>query len=117
MKINCLLVAIAIIFGLAACDGVEGRKEKYLEQAQQSFATEDYDKARINYKNVLKIDPKDLDGLIGYAETLEKLQDWRGAVGKYRAVLELEPDHTKAKVKLGQLYLMANESEDRKSVV
>ena len=94
---------------LSACDGQESRKQKYLNEAEQSFQARDYDKARINYKNVLKIDPKDVDGLMGFAHTLEKLADWRGAVGRYRAVLEIEPENEAAKVKLGQLYLMANE--------
>ncbi|HAG94207.1 MAG: hypothetical protein CMK83_15105 [Pseudomonadales bacterium] len=102
---------IILLFGvtLSGCDGQESRKQKYLTEAEQSFLEQDYEKARINYKNVLKIDPKDVNGLMGFARTLEKLADWRGAVGRYRAVLEIEPDNVEAKVKLGQLYLMANE--------
>ncbi|WP_290577301.1 tetratricopeptide repeat protein [Ketobacter sp.] len=111
MKFKNTFVMLLVALTLVACDGVEGRKQKYLDQAQQSFAEKDYDKARVNYKNVLKIDPKSIEGLIGYAETLEKMADWRGAVGKYRAVIEIEPDNAKAKVKLGQLYLLANEAQ------
>ncbi|MCG8672702.1 MAG: tetratricopeptide repeat protein [Pseudomonadales bacterium] len=106
-----MLLVSFLVATLNGCDGVEGRKHKYMEQAEISFAAEDYEKARIGYKNVLKIDPKDIPALLGFAKTLEKLQEWRGAVGKYRAVIELQPENIEAKIKLGQLYLLANEME------
>ncbi|MCG8313115.1 MAG: tetratricopeptide repeat protein, partial [Pseudomonadales bacterium] len=111
MKFQIFIVISLLVSILSACDGAEGRKQKYMEQATSSFSDADYEKARVGYQNVLKIDPKDVPALLGFAETLEKLQDWRGAVGRYRAVLELQPDNVKAKIKLGQLYLLANEVE------
>lgn len=105
-----ILVAL-LSAGLVACGGAEGRKQKYLEQAESSFAGQDYEKARISYKNVLQIDPKDVKGREGYAKTLEKLKDWRGAVGQYRGIIEDDPKNTGAKIKLGQLYLLAKASD------
>ncbi len=102
---------LALVFllsaAMAACGGAEGRKQKYLDQADASFQKQDFEKARINYKNVLQIDPKDAKGREGYARTLEKLKDWRGAVGQYRAIVEDDPKNLPAKIKLGQLYLLA----------
>ncbi len=111
MKLHLLILSALLAVVLTGCDGVEGRKQKYMEQAQQSFSEKDYEKARVGYKNVLKIDPKDVPALMGYAETLEKLQEWRGAVARYRAVIELQPENVNARIKLGQLYLLANEVE------
>jgi tetratricopeptide (TPR) repeat protein len=105
------LLAAAALSTLVACDGAEGRKEKYLQQAEASFQAGDYEKARINFKNVLQIDPKDLKGREGIARTMEKLQDWRGAVAQYRAIVEEDPANVNAKVKLGQLYLLAKASD------
>lgn len=106
-----LLLVVLLSAGMAACGGAEGRKQKYLDQADASFAKQDYEKARINYKNVLQIDPKDVKGREGYARTLERLKDWRGAVGQYRAIIEDDPNNNAAKVKLGQLYLLAKASD------
>lgn len=105
------LVAAAALSVLVACDGAEGRKQKYLQQAESSFAQGDYEKARINFKNVLQIDPKDMQGREGIARTLEKLQDWRGAVAQYRGIVEDDPASTAARIKLGQLYLLAKASD------
>src|SRR3990167_5185149 len=105
------VLVVLLSAAIAACGGAEGRKQKYLDQADASFAKQDYEKARINYKNVLQIDPKDVKGREGYARTLERLKDWRGAVGQYRAIIEDDPNNNAAKVKLGQLYLLAKASD------
>lgn len=109
-----MIMALTVLIGLSglvACGGVEGRKQKYLEQAEASFQKGDFEKARINFKNVLQIDPKDIKGREGFARTLEKLQDWRGAVAQYRAIVEENPANSEAKIKLGQLYLLAKASD------
>src|SRR3990167_5974250 len=106
-----LLLVVLLSAGMAACGGAEGRKQKYLDQADASFAKQDYEKARTNYKNVLQIDPKDVKGREGFARTLERLKDWRGAVGQYRAIIEEDPKNNAAKIKLGQLYLLAKASD------
>lgn len=105
------LLILLLLAGLSACGGAEGRKQKYLEQANASFEKQDYEKARINFKNVLQIDPKDMAGREGYARTLEKLKDWRGAVSLYRSIVEDDPANLGAKVKLGQLYLLAKATD------
>lgn len=97
---------------LISCEGAEGRKDKYLEQAAESFAKKDWEKARIGYQNVLQIDPQDIQGSLGIAKTLEKLQDWRGAASRYRYVLEVEPENIEANLGLGKLLFAAQASDD-----
>ena len=108
MNVKVLFLTVLFCF-LAACDGMEERKQKYLSMAQESFDKKNYEKASVDYKNVLKIDPKDVDALLGFAATLEKLKDYRGAVSRYRAVIELDPTNNQAKNKLGQMLLLANQ--------
>lgn len=92
---------------LSACDGVEERKAKYFSQAEESFVSEDYDKAKLGYKNVIQIDPKDIDARLGLAKVLVAEQNWRGAAGQYQGVLEVDPNHSGAAIELGKLYLLA----------
>lgn len=104
-RIAVLTLSTALM--LSACDGVEERKAKYFNQAEESFVAEDYDKAKLGYKNVIQIDPKDIDARLGLAKVMVAEQNWRGAAGQYQGVLEVDPQHTGAAIELGKLYLLA----------
>jgi len=106
-----VLVFIALTVVLSACDGVEGRKSKYMVQGDQYFDVKDYEKARVSYKNVLQIDPKDIEASARYGETLGKLQEWSKAAAQYRRTLELDPDNNKTTTLLAHLYLLAREPD------
>ena len=110
LLVTTIFALVALI--LAGCEGAEGRKDKYMEQAQASFADADYEKAKVSYKNVLQIDPRDLAGNLGLAETLEKMQDWRGAASRYRYALELDPENISAKLRLGRLLFAAQAPQE-----
>ncbi|MEM7540198.1 MAG: tetratricopeptide repeat protein [Pseudomonadota bacterium] len=92
---------------LIACGGAEDRKSAYLEKGRALVAEENYEKARLEFQNVLQIDPKDIEARFELAKTLEKLQNWQGSAGHYQAVLNEIPDHEGALLRLGELYLVA----------
>ena len=48
---------------LIACGGKEERKAKYLERGKAYFEEQNFDKARVEFKNVLQIDPKTAERL------------------------------------------------------
>ncbi len=98
-----LIILIAL---LTACGGADDRKSAYRDKADEFFASGNYEKARLEYKNVLQIDPKDADAHYQLAQVMEKLQDWRAAAAQYAAVLEIDERHTAARVRLGQFYLL-----------
>jgi tetratricopeptide (TPR) repeat protein len=107
-KLAPLLLAVM----LAACGGAEDRKAAYMEQGRALYDAGDYDKARLDFKNVLQIDPKDIPSRFMLAQTLEKLQDWRGAAGHYLGVIEADPTHREALSKMGQIYLLGRNTEE-----
>lgn len=91
----------------AGCGGAETRKEKYLEKGRTYFEQKNYDKAIIEIKNALQIDPKFAEAyyLLGVAE--EARQNWQQAFGSFAKAIELDPNHLNARIHLGRLYLMA----------
>ena len=67
------LLIIALTVGLlSACGGKEERKAKYLEKGKSYLAEKNYDKAKIEFKNVLQIDPKDANGYLFLGQIEEK---------------------------------------------
>lgn len=102
-----LATALAVCLLLAACGGAEDRKTAYMNKGQALFDEGNYEKARLEYQNVLQIDPKDLEARYALAQTLEKLENWRGAAGHYLAIIGEQADHREANLRMGRLYLLS----------
>jgi len=101
-----LLLNIALITVLTACGGAEERKSVYMEKALSSIEAGDFDKARIELKNVLQIAPKDGEALYLLGSVYEQQNDYRKAFSHYRKAEELNPELLKNQAKLGRFYLL-----------
>ena len=100
-----------LVSALLACGGAEDRKAKYFERGKSLFEQGNYVKAELEFKNVLQIDPKDIEALYMLGRVAEKQQEWRDAFGAYSGVLELDPDHVPALVARGHLYRLSGSSD------
>ena len=68
-----VLKAIALVLAatlLGACGGKEERKARYLERGKAYFEEQNFDKARVEFRNVLQIDPKTAEAYLYLAEFL-----------------------------------------------
>ena len=101
-----LLITIITVIALASCGGAEERKSVHLEKAKLSMKIGDLDKARIELKNVLQIDPKDAQAyfLLGNVHELQK--KYRKAFENYLNAERLDPDNLEAHAKIGRFYLL-----------
>lgn len=113
MKIVALFVAAVIVSG---CGGAEQRKAKYLSKGKDYIEQQNYDKALVELKNVLQIDPKQAEAyyLIGQVE--EKKKNFGKAFGNYAKAVELKPDYLDAKVKLGLFNLLGGNVEEASKI-
>ncbi len=103
-SIKLSLLSAVMVTGLAACGGVDERKADHAEKAHEFFESGNFEKARLEFKNVVYIDPKDTEGHYWLARTHEKLGDIRPALGEYLNVLKLDPENLQAKARIGFLY-------------
>lgn len=104
----CLSVSLLAVAG---CDGTEEREIKYLNKAQAYFDEDNFDKMQVELKNVLQINPKNVEARYLMALAAEKDQDWRKMFGNLSAVVEAKPDHYAAQLKLGKLMLFSKEND------
>lgn len=99
-------ISAAFIVSLVACGGAEERKIKYLEKGKAYLEEKNYEKAKIEFKNVLQIDPKYAEAHFYMGQLQENKKELGKAVGNYKKAIELNPDHTLAKVKLAKIYVV-----------
>ncbi|MCU7944118.1 MAG: tetratricopeptide repeat protein [Candidatus Thiodiazotropha sp. (ex Cardiolucina cf. quadrata)] len=70
-----------------------------------------YTKARLEFKNVLQIDPKDANAYYMFGRIEEKDENWTKAYALYLRATELDPIHVDAQVHLGTIFALAGENE------
>ncbi len=99
---------LALVISLVACGGAEERKVKYLEKGKTYLAEKNYDKARVEIKNVLQIDPKFAEAYFIMGKLEEANKELGKALGNYRKAVELDPQYVEAKIKLAKIYVVAN---------
>jgi tetratricopeptide (TPR) repeat protein len=105
-----LVAGLAVL--LVACGGAEDRKARHMERGDAYFAEANYEKARVEYKNVLQVDPKDVRARFGLGQVHERLGQWREALGQYQAVVEQDAANIEARLALGRIFL-AGKAPDR----
>ncbi|MFK5891828.1 MAG: tetratricopeptide repeat protein [Pseudomonadota bacterium] len=106
-----LTVASILVVSLVACGGAEERKAKYLEKGRVYLEDKNYSKARIEFKNVLQIDPKYSEAYFYLGQINEKNKELAKALADYKKAIELNPKYSEAKVKLSKIYVIAGTDE------
>lgn len=101
-----LLVTALAALMLVGCGGAEERKAKYLERGKAYMAEENWDKARVEIKNVLQIDPKSAEAFYLIGQVEEKQQEWAKAFANYSRAVGLDPELIDARSRLAQFYMM-----------
>jgi len=113
MKLYKLLLLTLFAYTLISCGGAEERKAVYLEKAKSSFASGNFDKARIELKNVLQIDPKDGEAYHQLGKVFEQQKEYRKAYGNYLKAEELKPELLENHARLGRFYLLLMNDFDK----
>jgi tetratricopeptide (TPR) repeat protein len=113
--IRLALICLAAMV-LLSCGGAEERKAKYMERAKTFLAENNYDKARVELKNVLQIDPKYAEAYFLMGQINEKKQEMREAFAAYSKAVELDPGQEQAREKLARFYLMSGAPDKAKEM-
>ncbi|GAB4556518.1 MAG: PEP-CTERM system TPR-repeat protein PrsT [Rhizobacter sp.] len=115
MKLTHSLRTVAVCSAIAllgACSSKADRIESGLEKGAEYVRTADWDKANVEMRNVLQIDPKNAQAFYLAGQISEAKGEIQRAFGSYSKAVELKPEHIDAKVGLARLYLLAARLDD-----
>lgn len=105
------LALLSIVLSNTGCDGAEQRQQKYMEKAQEHYSTNNTDKARIEVKNVLQINPKNSDARLLLAQIHKDQAEYKQAFGIYNGILEDDPQNIQARLELAKIYFAGGQDQ------
>ncbi len=111
------LVGLVLALVLGGCLDKESRKAHYLSEGERLLEQGDVERAKVAFKNVLQIDPKDARGHLGIAKVFEREGRVPEMVGHLRAAVEEAPDLLEPRLKLARIYLASRLIEEAEKLV
>jgi len=99
------LAAFVLATLLVACGGAEARKSGYVAKGRQYLATHNFEKARLEFRNALQLDPNDAEASFLAAEAADRLGNVREAAQLYEAAIQANGKHLGARAQLARLYV------------
>lgn len=103
-----LFTTLILALALVGCASPEEKAKSYYEKGL-SLLESDPAKAKLEFQNALQMKNDMTDALYGLALVAEKQSDWKACFALLNQVLDTQPKHAEAIVKMAQLYLAAGE--------
>jgi cellulose synthase operon protein C len=97
----CLLLGLAV--GLAACQSSEDRAEGHYQNALRLIEEGDFDRARVEFRNVFQNNGQHREARARYAQLLRETGDVQGAYSQYLRLVEQFPEDAPARIALAQM--------------
>jgi len=109
-KLKFVVVLIVTMMGLGACGSAKDSAAGYIDSGKELLADGKAEKARLEFKNALQIDPKAAEAYYQLALLDEKAKKWKAMFANLTRVEALDPKHYEAILKLGQLYVLSGDT-------
>jgi tetratricopeptide (TPR) repeat protein len=111
----CCAIIAAVLF--ISCGGPEQRKMKFFNKGNAFYEKGDYVRARLEFKNVLQIDPKFARAYHRLGECEIKLKNVKQAFAYMNKAVEYDPQLWEAQLILAQMLFLAGQTDEAKKRV
>ncbi len=102
----CILV---FVFALTACSGPEARRDEFYKSSLELFEQQRYPEAKVQARNVLKVDKKFPKGYVLLGKINYELKLWRDSLNNFSRALEMEPTNLDALLGQARIYLLVGD--------
>ncbi|GAB5467591.1 MAG: hypothetical protein Kilf2KO_06210 [Rhodospirillales bacterium] len=114
-KVRSKLLASSALVGLlvlAGCDSVEDRVDDHYERGLELLAEGAPAKAGVEFRSALQLNENFVPARFELSKILEADGDRRALVGQLLKIVEIQPEHEDARVKLAEVMLMAGQLDE-----
>ena len=101
-----LLLVIVLSCTLGGCGGAQSRYASHMKRGQAYFDQGDFNKANVEFRNALQIEPKDAAARLADGRALVRLERPREAWGAFQAVVDSDANNVEARTELARLFIM-----------
>lgn len=112
-----VFVVAAMLILLGSCSDEATKSQNYLEAGKQYFEDGDLDRAGIEFRNALQIDPKNTEARYYIALLAEERQNFADAFRAFEALSLDDPGNAAVQAKLGQYYVGVRDLEKAREKV
>ncbi|ACU90656.1 tetratricopeptide repeat protein [Desulfomicrobium baculatum] len=105
-----VLCFLLLVMMLGACGSKENRRDGFYANGLKFEEAGRFSEARVEGRNVIKLDPNHVGAHLLLARCALKEQNWREAFGNFQRAVELEPANTEALLGVGRLYLLSGDT-------
>lgn len=113
LSVRCKSVILALAFAsIAACSSPSEKAEKFYQNGVKQLEKGEFARARVEFQNAVQIKAKLVPAWYGLAQVAEAEGDLPKLYGILNKVVELDPKHVEAKVKLGRLLLVGGKVDE-----
>ena len=85
------------------------KKQQYLDSGKRFMESQKYREAAIQFSNALQVDNKFVEAHYQLAQAYGKMGQWSNAYRELSRTVELDPNHSKAQLDLGNLLLAGHD--------
>ena len=103
------LLALALV--LAGCGTSHSRFESYMARGKAYFAAGNLDKASVEFRNALQIEPRSDDAFFFNGRVAERRGNLREAVDFYQAALDAQPTDIRARASLAKVFVLGGATQ------
>lgn len=111
MRLAKLTTLLLLLLPLA-CDSPEERLGKHIARAEEYVASEQWNEARIEYLNVLQLDPGNAGAHFELGEVLWELEAYGDARWQYKEAVRLDPANVEARLRLAKVEMLVQRPKD-----
>lgn len=96
-----LVACVGIV--VAGCGGAKSRYLHHLARGEQYLGAGQFDKASVEFRNALQIEPRSAQALYLNGQAAERRGNLRVALGSYQGAIDANPDYTAARAALARM--------------